>query len=343
MKAIMYYKPGVVKYEDVKLAELEKGEVLVKVEAALTCGTDIKTYKRGHPVLIKTVPSGFGHEFAGTVVKIAEDVKGFKVGQRVVAANSAPCQQCYFCKIEKFNLCEDLNFLNGAFAEYIKVPARIVEQNLLEIPKHLSFEEAAFMEPFANVVYGAENVDIKEGTNVGIIGIGPIGLLFVRYAKLKGANVVAMGRNPLKLKLAKEFGKADKVVNLLDYDDPELAVRELTPEGKGFDVTIEAVGLPHIWEKAIAITRKGGTVNLFGGCKSGTTISLDTRRIHYDEIQIKSTFHHTPRYVREALNLIASGQVDVKQLITHNLKISEIDKAIKLHDEGKAIKIALKP
>jgi len=343
MNAVLFYEPGLIKYEETDVPKISEEEVLIKIGTALTCGTDIKTYKRGHPVLIKTVPSGFGHEFAGTVYKIGDNVKDFSVGQRVVAANSAPCQKCYYCRIHEYNLCEDLNFLNGAFADFIKIPELIVKQNLLSVPEHVTFDEAAFTEPLANVVLGVEKTNIKQGQTVGIIGLGPIGLMFVKLAKLKGARVIAAGRNPLKLALAKEFGGADEVIDLTKISDPKKAFLDFTPEGKGLDVAIEAVGLPELWENMIDLVRKGGTVNLFGGCKSGTKISLDTRRIHYDEIKIASTFHHTPKHIREALKLISDGQVDVKQLITHTLPVSEIKEAIRLHNEGKAIKIALKP
>jgi L-iditol 2-dehydrogenase len=343
MNAVIYHGPMNVKYEQVDIPEIDDNEVLVKVNTALTCGTDIKTYKRGHPVLIKILPSGFGHEFAGVIEKVGKNVAGFAKGDRVVAANSAPCMKCYYCRIGEYNLCENIEFLNGAYAEYIKIPARIVKYNLLKIEDHVSFEEAAFTEPLANVVHGFAKTGIKPGMTVGVVGIGPIGLLFAKLAKLKGATVIAAGRNPLKLRLAKEFAGVDHVINLKEVDCPEVAFKALTPEGKGLDVVIEAVGLPEIWERMFSLTRKGGTVHLFGGCKAGTTIQLDTRRLHYDEIKIISVFHHTPKYVKEALSLITQGKLDVKKLITQRMKISELDEAIKLHDEGKAIKIALKP
>ncbi len=343
MKAILFYKPGLIRYEETDTPNIKQGEVLIKIETALTCGTDIKTYKRGHPLLIKKVPSGFGHEFAGTIYKTGSEVKGFNIGDRVVAANSAPCQKCYYCRIGEYNLCENLNLLNGAFADYIKIPELIAKQNLLHIPEHLSFDEAAFTEPLANVVLGIEKTLIKPGQTIGVVGLGPIGLMFVRLAKLQGARVIAAGRNPLKLRLAKEFGHADEVINLLEVPDPRKAFLDLTPEGKGLDAVVEAVGLPELWEKVVGLVRKGGTVNLFGGCKQGTTITLDTGRIHYDGIKIISPFHHTPVHFRESLRLISEGLVDVKKLITHKMHIFEIEKAIKLHNEGKAIKIALKP
>jgi L-iditol 2-dehydrogenase len=243
----------------------------------------------------------------------------------------------------KPNLCENLNLLNGAYAEYIAIPKNIVEQNMLEIPDNVSFEEAAFAEPIAVVLHGIERSDVDVGKTVGIIGVGAIGLLFVKLAKLRGARVIAMGRNPLKLQMAKEFGGADEVIDLTRYEDPEKVVRDLTPEKKGLDVVIEAVGLPEIWEKAISLTRKGGTINLFGGCESGTTIQIDTRRLHYDELKIISVFHHTPYYFSKGFRLISNKLVDVKKLITETMPLEDLEKALEKYEKGEVIKVAIKP
>ena len=228
MKAVLFYGPQNIKYEDTMIKPLAKGEILVKVEAALTCGTDVKTYRRGHPVLIKQVPSGFGHEFSGIVTKITDGVKNVKVGDRVVCANSAPCGECFYCKRGEYNLCENLDLLNGAYAEYIVVPERIVRKNTLILPPSLPFEKAAFSEPLANVVHGVERTGIKPGQSVGVIGIGPIGLMFARLCKLKGARVIVAGRNPIKLKLAEEFAKADEIVDLKKYSNPEKIFKDLS-------------------------------------------------------------------------------------------------------------------
>lgn len=343
MKAIRYYAPQDIRYEDVEIPEPKHGEVLVKIQAALTCGTDIKTFRRGHPVLIKKTPSGFGHEFAGIVEKIGEGVVGFNIGDRVVAANSAPCGQCFYCLKKQYNLCENLDLLNGAYAEYINVPARIVEKNLLKIPTGLSFEKAAFAEPLANVVHGVERTNIQPGDTVGVFGIGPIGLMFARLAKLKGAKVIAAGRNPLKLKLATEFAHADEVVDLTKYHHPEKIFKSFTDGGRGLDVAVECVGLPETWEKMFSLVRKGGKVHLFGGCKSGSTVNLDTRQLHYDEVQIISVFHHTPQYFREALDLIADGHVDVTKLITKKMPLADAKDALLAHEKGHAIKVLLTP
>lgn len=343
MKAIQYYAPEDIRYEEVPIQEPKKGEVLVKIMAALTCGTDVKTFRRGHPVLIKTVPSGFGHEFSGIIEKLGKDVTNFKVGDRIVAANSAPCGECFFCKKGQYNLCENLQFLNGAYAEYITVPARIVEKNMIKIPDDLSFEEAAFTEPLANVVHGAERTEIKAGQSVGIIGIGPIGLMFAKYAKLKGARVIVGGRNETKLRLAKEFANADEVVDLKNTENFEEVFKNFSDEGRGLDVAIECVGLPEMWEKTFSLVRAGGTVHFFGGCKKGSEIKLPATKMHYGDIKILSVFHHTPEYVRKALDLIATHKIDVKKLITEEISLDKLPYAMQQHIAGKAIKFLVKP
>ncbi len=343
MKAVLFYGPQDIRYEDVKIKPLAKGEILVKVKSALTCGTDVKTYRRGHPVLIKKVPSGFGHEFSGVVEKIGEGVDNVKVGDRVVCANSAPCGHCFYCRHEEYNLCENLDLLNGAYAEYIVVPERIVKKNTLILPEDLSFDKAAFCEPLANVVHGVERTGIKPGQTVGIIGIGPIGLMFARLAKLKGANTIVAGRNPLKLKMAEEFAQADEIIDLKRYPNPEKIFKEFTEEKKGLDIAVECVGLPEIWERIFSCVRPGGTVHFFGGCKSGSTVTFDTTRMHYGDITLMSVFHHTPKYFRQALDYIASGDVEVEKLITNTLSLKDVEFAMKQHIEGKAIKFLIKP
>ena len=343
MKAVRFYAPQDIRYEEVKITPPKAGEVVVKIKAALTCGTDVKTFRRGHPVLIKKVPSGFGHEFSGVIDQLGEGVTDFKIGDRVVAANSAPCGECFFCKKEEYNLCENLDLLNGAYAEYITVPARIVSKNMIKLPDNLSFERAAFAEPLANVVHGAARTDIKAGQSVGIIGIGPIGLMFARVAKLKGARVIVAGRNPIKLKLAEEFAHADEIIDLIKYPNPEKIFKDFSDEGKGLDIAIECVGLPEIWERLVSCVRPGGTVHFFGGCKSGSKVSIDTTKMHYGDIKLMSVFHHTPKYVREALDLIASGNIEVEKLITDRLGLQDVEYAMTQHIEGKAIKFLITP
>jgi len=343
MKAIMYYGPENIKYEEVETPKPQAGEILVRVISALTCGTDVKTYRRGHPVLIKKTPSGFGHEFAGIVEEIGEGVKKFKKGDRVVSANSAPCGECFYCQKEQFNLCENLDLLNGAYAEYIIVPARIVEKNTLIIPDELSFDKAVFSEPLANVVHGIERTKIQAGDKVGILGLGPIGLMFARLAKLKGAKVYVAARNPMKLQKAIYFAQVDGLIDLKETNDICSAFRNVANAPYGLDVMVECIGLPEMWETAFNCVRKGGTVHFFGGCKGGEKVSFDTSKMHYEDVNILSVFHYTPKYFRQALSLISSGQIDVEQLITDTLPLENLEYALKEHIKGDAIKFLIKP
>jgi len=302
-------------------------------------------YRRGHPMI--KPPHIFGHEFAGVVAKTGEKATEFGEGEKVVAANSAPCNSCYFCKMGKPNLCEHLldtliGFsVDGAYAEYIRVPASIVKQNTYELPEHISYEEAALLEPLACVVNGNEVADIKLGDTVVVIGAGPIGLMHMQLARIEGATgVVCTDLKEERLKVATELG-ADVVIDASKEDQVE-SVRELT-DGLGADVVIEAVGLPQTWELAVEMTRKAGTAVLFGGCPSGTEITLDTQRIHYGDLTIKGIFHHTPLSVRRAYDLITSGRFKGKPLITDRMPLSELESALELMIEGKCIKMAMMP
>lgn len=341
MKAVRFWAPNDIRYEEVELAKPKEGEIVVRVEAALTCGTDVKTFRRGHPLLIKQTPSGFGHEFSGVIVQKDEQVTKFEIGDRVVCANSAPCGECFYCKRGEYELCENLELLNGAYAQFITIPRLIVEKNTLLIPKNLSFAQAAFTEPLSNVIHGISKTPIKQGDVVGVMGIGPIGLMFARLAKLKGAKVIAMGRNPLKLKMAREFAHADIVIDINKCPNPEEVVINNTNEKRGLDVAIECVGLPEMWEKMFSLVRKGGCVHFFGGCASGSKIELDTKRLHYDEVKIISSFHHTPQYFKEALEMIASDKMDVNKLITRHMDMKYAKRAIEMHRDGEVIKILL--
>jgi len=192
MLAAVLYGKEQVQLERIPVPSLGPGDILVRVCAALTCGTDVKVFRRGYHARMIVPPSVFGHEFAGEVVAVGESVTRFRPGQRVVAANSAPCLQCFYCSRGKVNLCEDLLFNNGAYAEFIRIPARIVERNTYEVAAHLKYQDAALAEPLACVVKGVEDVEMKAGDTVAVIGAGPIGSMFVRLAKLRGAKEAPM-------------------------------------------------------------------------------------------------------------------------------------------------------
>jgi L-iditol 2-dehydrogenase len=343
MQAAVFYAPGDVRFEDIPIPTAEPGEVVVRIRRALTCGTDLKTFRRGHPTIMQRVPTPFGHEFAGDIVAVGEGTAArWRPGMRIVAANSAPCQQCYFCRLGSVSLCENLDFLWGAYAEYIAVPKAIVEQNLYEIPDGMSYAAAALMEPLACAVHGVAETPIAVGDTVAVNGAGPIGLMFVRLAALRGARVIASDLSPARLEAARRLGAAETVL-VRDGEDQVEAVRHLTPGGRGADAAIEAVGLPEVWEKTVQMVRPGGTVNLFGGAKGGSSFSVSTTLLHYSELTIKGVFHHTPRHVETALALLARGDVPAEPFISGERPLGEVIDALEAMGRGEVIKLAIVP
>ena len=342
LSAILYGKEDV-RVERVPVPPVGPGEVRIKIAAALTCGTDVKVYRRGYHASMLRPPIPFGHELAGVIDAVGDGVEAWELGSRVVAANSAPCGDCFYCARSRPELCEDLLFMNGAYAGYITVPARIVQKNLLAIPAGLSFAEAAMTEPLACVVYGLQDSPVAAGETVVVLGLGPIGLMFVRLCRLAGARVLAAGRRRDRLELALKMG-AEQVFD--EQAVPNLAQELMRhTEGlRGADAVIECVGRPEAWEMAISLARKAGRVSLFGGCPAGTSIRVDTHRIHYDEIALKGTFHHTPQTVREALALIANGSVPAADFIQREAPLSQLPAILaELATGSGAIKTAILP
>ena len=341
--AAMYYGIGDVRYEETDVPKIGPGELLIKVGTALTCGTDVKTYKRGHPILIKHTPALFGHEYAGVIEEVGEGITGFSEGMRVVATNSAPCGECYFCKRDMPNLCAQLkdSLVNGAFAEYIRVPAPVVRWNTHKIPDSLSFRDAALTEPLACVVHGIEESNIRLGDTVVVIGAGPIGQMMVMLAKKNGASrVIVSDLADLRRDIAIKAG-ADIAIDPTK-EDPIQLVKEET-EGYGADVVIEAVGLPKLWEQAVEMTRDAGTTVLFGGAASGTTFEVNTVRFHYGQLTLKGVFHLKPRHVEQALKLIIARDVNPDLLISHEMPLEKINQALEMMSSGESMKIAIKP
>jgi L-iditol 2-dehydrogenase len=345
--AILHGKENI-QIKDVAPTPLKPGEVRVRVEAALTCGTDLKVFKRGYHARMIVPPAVFGHEFAGVVSELGSGVSalGWKTGDRVAAANSAPCGECFYCRGGQEDLCEDLLFLNGAYAESIVIPARFVQKNLLRLKPETDFRDAALVEPLACVVQGVEDTKLRAGQNVLVIGAGPIGLMFVVLAKNFGCNVTVAGRRAARLEAAQRLG-AGQVIDIGDGRKLVAKVREavlgvrghvralksgdVSPQSKpaGFDAVIEAVGKPETWEAAMQLVRKGGTVNLFGGCPSGTKVSFDTELIHYSNLTLLASFHHTPRTIRRALEFIEAGVIRARDFVDGECPLSQLPELFK--------------
>jgi L-iditol 2-dehydrogenase len=322
--------------EDLRVVEmpapaLKPGEVRVAIEAALTCGTDLKVFRRGYHAKMITPPAVFGHELAGLICEVGPGVQGWQVGDRVVAANSAPCGICRYCREGRENLCDDLLFLNGAFAESVVIPARMVEKNLLRLKPGTAFADAALTEPLACVAQGWEEMNPHAGQRLLVIGCGPIGLMFVALARHAQCLVTVAGRGRERLEAALKLG-ASQVVDIAGRSDLAEAVKSAC--GDGFDMVIEAVGKPKTWESAVRLVRKGGKVNLFGGCPSGTTVTMDTKLLHYSSITLLSSFHHTPRAIRRALELIETGVVQARDFVTGRCALSELPELFRSMSAG---------
>lgn len=328
---------------DLQIMTLDKpkagdGEIIMEVRSALTCGTDVKTFKRGHP----TIPFGgnkvaFGHEGSGIVYEVGKGVDKFKVGDRIAAHNTAPCHSCYFCQVGDYSMCDDLKQMRGTWAEYVRIPAELVRETVFKLPDSLSHKQAALLEPLACAVYGVDLSEIQLGDLVVVNGCGPIGLMMMKCAKLKGATTIACDFTDIRLGTAKQLG-ADYIVDLKEVDDQVEAVRQLTPFGRGVDVAIEATGVPEVWEKNMRMARKGGMVMEFGGCKPGTTITVDTKLLHYSQLTLKGVYHTTPKHVGMAFELIKRGEFPEEILINGSYSLDQALDALLSHAKGEVIK-----
>lgn len=346
MQGAMLLGPEEIEVRDVPVPQPGEGELLLKVEAATTCGTDVKVFRRGgHPRMLKA-PTFFGHEMAGRVAALGSGVRGYAVGDAIVVANSAPCLECEPCRRGRENLCEDLHYLNGAFAEYLLVPRRFVERNVHRMPDGLSFERAALAEPLACVLHGIDACELERYGALGpvevlIFGGGPIGLLFVAALANKGHLPVLADPNPGRLEAGRAIGAA-RTIEIARGGGQAKTVREKSPDGKGFWIGIDCTGQPGVWSDAIESVRPGGLVNLFGGCAPGTSIPLDTHLIHYSELTLKGVYHHRPETFRRAIALLADPAFRADLLISGVRPIGGVVEALKSMIRKEALKIVIR-
>jgi L-iditol 2-dehydrogenase len=321
MRSVIYYGPRDIKLEERPVPAPGPGEVVVKLGAALTCGTDFKAYRQGHPVLLGAYPSPFGHELAGTVSAVGKGVTTAKEGDRVVVANSAPMDDCFWCTHGQNHLCPALKLHNGAYAEFDLVPAHIVKHNLHPLKASVPFAVGAMAEPFSTTIHAAEIMDVRAGDTALIIGAGPMAIMLVHALRARGARVATLGRSKENLATTKLAG-AEAVFSSLDGPLDE-AVRAWA-DGRGPDHVFEAVGKTETHLQAVDLVRAGGKVCLFGGCAPGTTVPLDVHRIHYKQIAIHGVFHHTPPHFKEAVRLLSEGKVKTELLISGSVSLNDI-------------------
>jgi len=340
MKAAVLHDVRDIRVEEVKKPEIAEDEVLIEVKAAGICGTDLHFYKGEWKVDMPIIP---GHEFSGVIAEVGENVDGFKIGEHVVAEPNITCGSCYFCLMSERNFfCENLKAVgvtvNGAFAEYLKIKGR----NLYRIPENLSFEEAALIEPLACCIRGLDNVGIKAGESVLIVGAGPIGLLLMQLVRNFGASmIIQTDLEDYRLEKALELG-ADHVINV-SKEDPIKVIKELTG-GYGVDVAIEAVGSPKAITQAVEAVRKGGRVNIFGVSPQDAVWQVKPFDLYSKELTI-TTSYRSPYTFQRAVKMASSGRLKLKPLISHIFPLEKIAEAFEILDKklDNVMKVILKP
>jgi len=337
--------PETIDIRDLPVERPGPGEILLSIEAATTCGTDVKVFKRGgHPRMLK-VPTVFGHEFSGHIAAVGLGVQNLKEGDAVVVANSAPCGDCTYCTLERENLCEDLAYINGAFAEFICIPARFVKCNMHAIPDGLSFARAALTEPLACVLHGMDACDLDRYAALGpvetvVFGGGPIGLLFIAALARSGHAPVLADPNEPRLAAGRSMGAA-KTVQIKRGGGQAEIVKAAADHSEGTWVAIDASGVPEVWVDAINCIRPGGLVNLFGGCAPGTSIPLDTHRLHYSELNVKGVYHHRPDTVRRALEMLSDPAFPADVLLSATVPIEKTEAALRSMIDKCALKVVI--
>jgi len=342
MKAAVLFGIRDLRIIETEIPEIGPNDVLARIRVATTCGTDLKMYKRGYVSSIINYPQPMGHEWAGDIVEVGENVEGLSEGMRIRAGNSAPCFKCSFCQEGKYNLCENRTWLWGSYAEYIKVPEPIVKHNLHVLPEGMTYEEGSLVEPLACVIHGQNMLNIRVGDTVAIVGAGSIGMMHAMISRLRGAKKIIM------IDIADHRLRfAEKLVSSISINPNETDVVDginKVTNNKKADVVIEAVGLPETWELSLKLVKKGGSILLFGGCKPGTTITVDTELLHYGEIKLIGSFHANPEDFNLAFKLIATRTIDVRPLVTRKMPLDKILEAFELLErEKKDIKIAITP
>jgi L-iditol 2-dehydrogenase len=341
MRAAYLIAPGEVELRDERVPVAEPGGAVVRVRVALTDGTDLKAFRRGHPQM--PLPTRFGHEFSGDVAAVGDGVTAFAVDDPILSVHSAPCGACYWCRQQEEELCEEVmaTKILGAYAEFVAIPPHILNRNAFRKPANVSYESGAFLEPLACVVHSLRLLDLAPATTLGIVGDGGFGILHALVARAFGiAQPILIGRRSERLALARRLG-IGRTIDARD-SDTRAAIAAFT-KGRGLDAVVESTGTQAVWESAPDLVRRGGTVSLFGGLPGGTRVSFDAARLHYDEVRLVSPFHFTPRAVREAFELLAAGSIEVEPLISERFTLERVGDAFASLDAGHGLKYAIVP
>lgn len=344
MRGAILMGPEHIEIRELPVPRPADGELVLRVDAATTCGTDVKVYRRGgHPRMLR-VPTLFGHEMAGTVAAVGSGVTHVRAGDALVVANSAACGQCDYCRAQRENLCTDLQYLNGAFAEYLHVPERFVRASSYPIPAGLDFDTAALTEPLACVLHGIESCELERNpraSEVVVFGAGPIGLLFSAALAQDGHRVILADPNPPRLEVGAKMGAAVTVPIARGGGQFE-PLRAATSGGLGADVCIDCTGHPAVWSDCVGTLRPGGLALLFGGCAPGTSVELDTHHVHYSELTVKGVYHHRPATVHRALEMLRDNSFESVHLLSGVRPIEEVEQALRAMIDKRALKVVIR-
>lgn len=329
MRAFVQTGIGRFEEQDLPTPVAGPGEIVLRMRAALTCGTDVKILNRGHSKV--KLPVTMGHEMCGEVVELGEGVSGWRIGDRAVPGVSGPCGRCADCAAGRGNLCTGpADWMWGTFAEFVRVPAGVVRANLHRVPEDLPDEVAAFLDPLASVIHGWNRLREPSGTML-FYGAGALAFLWAALAHRHGIEAVVAGRRPERAAMAEGFG-----ARFLDVASgfPDAAARD-------FDAAVDCTGDPRVWEALPAFVRPGGQVLLFGGCAPGASVSFDAARLHYSEISLVGSFHYTPAEAREALQALFAGEIDPRRLISARGGLADLPRLLAAQQRGDGVRYAL--
>ncbi|MBT3363469.1 MAG: alcohol dehydrogenase catalytic domain-containing protein [Chloroflexi bacterium] len=340
MRVAMYYNNSDVRVEELPTPKIGPGELLVKIEASGICGSDVMEWYRIHKA-----PLVLGHEIAGTIVEVGDGVTQYKIGDRIAAAHHVPCDQCHYCLTDNETACNTLrstSFDPGGFAEYLRMPAINVKRGVFLIPDNVSFDEATFVEPLACVLRGQRKATFKEGQSVLVLGCGMAGLLHVHLAHAMGASkVIATDIVDYRLDAAKRLGASD-VINANDFAPERL--RELN-DGRLADLVIVCTGVPAVFQQSLKLVERGGTILIFALTRDDVSLSIPINEFFSrNEVTLTTSYAGSPDDYQQALDLIATHRVDVKNIITHRLSMEEARQGFALVAKAEdCLKVIIEP
>ncbi len=340
MRVAMYYSNQDVRLEEMSTPKIAPGEILMRVEASGICGTDLLEWYRLHKA-----PLVLGHEVAGVVAAIGEDVEHYKEGDRICAAHHVPCNTCHYCLSGHHTVCDTLrrtNFDPGGFAEYIRLPRLNVEQGIFPLHDNVSFEEATFVEPLACVLRGQRLANLQPGQTVLVIGSGVAGLLHMQLARNSDVGyIIATDIVDYRLEAARKFG-ADIAVRADEYTPT--CVRQAA-DGRLADLVIICSGAASAISQALESVERGGTVLFFAPTQPGCSISISKNHLFWrNEITLTSSYGGSPADCAAALDLIQAGKIRVREMITHRLGLAETGLGFQLVARAQeSLKVIIEP